>query len=135
MPGEWLVIDEPWMLFEEVSFETKWQIDNTTASKLRTLIGGAGAVGAHVLIISQRFQVSDVPTIMRSALDLRITHKLSAADATLVALPEATLLPPGQCFVSNHPFSGPVSHVGTELGQSRIQMPLLCEPKKLFLIP
>ena len=128
MPGAWLVIDEFSVFLNDMSFDSNWRTAGTVANRIKRLVAEGAAAGAYFLLLSQRYQVTDVPAIMRSNLDLRIVHKLSATDADFLGLPEATQLPPGQFLVS---FNSPYAQ--KEPGKSRVEMPLLCEPSKLFL--
>ena len=100
LPQVFLVIDEFSVFLNEMSFESNWRTDGTIANRLKRLAAEAASVGIHLVFATQRYQVTDMPSVMRSNLTTRMVHNVQLKDADLLETPEATKLDSGQFYVT-----------------------------------
>lgn len=100
LPQIWLVIDEFSVFNMEMDFDPNYKVAGTIANRLKRLAAESASYGIHLLIASQRYQQTDVPTVLRSNLVARIIYNVQMSDANFLAVEEATKLRTGQAFVS-----------------------------------
>ena len=96
----WLVIDEFSVFNMELDFEANYKVDKTLPSMLKRISAEAASYGIHLLVASQRYQQTDMPSVFRSNLTTRLIFNVQATDAHFLGFPEATTLKPGQCLIS-----------------------------------
>jgi hypothetical protein len=100
LPQIWLVVDEFSVFNMEMNFDANYKVAGTIANRMKRMAAEAASYGIHLLIASQRYQNSDVPTVMRSNLTARMIYNVQQTDANFLEVEEATKLRTGQAYVS-----------------------------------
>ena len=100
LPQVWLVVDEFSVFVSEMGWLENWRNDTTLAGRLKLLSSGAASYGIHLLFASQRYQVSDLPSEMRTNFTTKMVHNVQMSDANFLETPEATSLDSGVFFVT-----------------------------------
>lgn len=98
--GRVLVLVDEFAVFRmELNFEGNYKTDGTLANRIKRLVAEAASYGIHCFFASQRYQDSDMPTVMRSNLTIQMIHSVNEKDADFLNLPEARTLKSGEAFL------------------------------------
>jgi hypothetical protein len=102
LPQIFFVADEFFKFTAEMDFDRQERHGNTLAGMLRTMIAQGGGYGIHFILISQKYQVQDIPAPVRSNLTVKLTHRVSPRDAQFndLTMEENQRLEMGEFYLS-----------------------------------
>lgn len=91
-----LVVDEFQVFVDEMAYNNNSATPGTLANQLRRIAAQGRSFGVHLIFATQRFQVTDMPSSLRSNLTTQLIHGLNKQDAIAMKMSAAERLGNGQ---------------------------------------
>lgn len=95
-----LVVDELTPFIVSMNFNGKYKEEGTTAYKLYRLLSEGAPYGINFIFLTQRYEIMDVPTALKSKLSTQLFFNLSPSHAEKAGIKEAVNLKPGEFYVN-----------------------------------